>query len=156
MQIDLMDRKILGMLQQDASLSAGQIGDAIGLSQSQCWRRIERLQAAGIIQRRIAVLDRKRLGLNVVLFAQVKLLRHGENAVPEFTSAVQQFPEIVECHTLLGNVDFLLKIVTTDLEAYERFFVGRLSRLPMVQEVNTLISLSEIKTAAGLPLDNIV
>jgi len=156
MHIDTIDRKILGILQQDASLSAGQIGDAIGLSQSQCWRRIERLQTAGIVQRRVAVLDRKKLGLNVVLFAQIKLLRHGENAVPAFTAAVQQFPEVVECHTLLGNVDFLLKIVTTDLEAYERFFVGRLSRLPMVQEVNTLISLSEIKATAGLPLEAVV
>jgi len=156
MQIDSIDRKILSILQQDASLSAGQIGDTIGLSQSQCWRRIERLQNAGIVLRRVAVLDRKKLGLNLVLFAQVKLLRHGENAIPAFTSAVQQFPEVVECHTMLGNVDFLLKIVAPDLEAYERFFVGRLSRLPMVQEVNTLISLSEIKAGAGLPLETLV
>ncbi len=119
MQIDEFDEKILALLQEDASLSAAQIGERIGLSQSQCWRRIDRLDAEGVIERRVALVDRKKVGLNVMLFAHVKLAGHNRNALPEFSKAIQDFPEVLECHVLMGNVDFLLRIVTRDVEAYE-------------------------------------
>jgi len=153
MQLDAFDKKIIRLLQEDASLSAADVGDRIGLSQSQCWRRIERLEKEQVITRRVALVDRKKVGLDMMLFAHVKLNGHSRNALPEFSAAIQQFPEIMECHVLLGNVDFLLRIIVPDVHAYERFFFERLSRLPMVQEVNTMIALSQIKAATALPLE---
>jgi Lrp/AsnC family transcriptional regulator len=153
MHLDRFDRQILMQLQQDASLSAAEIGDRIGLSQSQCWRRIDRMEKEGVIQKKVALIDRKQAGLNVMLFAHVKLAGHSRNALPEFSRAIQEFPEVMECHVLLGNVDFLLRIVTKDIEEYERFFFERLSQLPMIQEVNTSIALSQIKSSTVLPLD---
>jgi Lrp/AsnC family transcriptional regulator len=153
MQLDRFDREILMQLQQDASLSAAEVGDRIGLSQSQCWRRIDRMEKEGVIQKKVALVDRKQAGLNVMMFAHVKLAGHSRNALPEFSKAIQEFPEVMECHVLLGNVDFLLRIVTKDIEEYERFFFERLSQLPMIQEVNTSIALSQIKSSTVLPLD---
>lgn len=153
MHLDRFDREILMQLQQDASLSAAEIGERIGLSQSQCWRRIDRMEKEGVIQKKVALIDRKQAGLNVMLFAHVKLAGHSRNALPEFSRAIQEFPEVMECHVLLGSVDFLLRIVTRDIEEYERFFFERLSQLPMIQEVNTSIALSQIKASTVLPLD---
>jgi Lrp/AsnC family transcriptional regulator len=153
MLIDDFDRAILSLLQEDASKSAATIGATIGLSQSQCWRRIERLEQTGVIAKRVALLDRKKIGLNVMLFAHVKLAAHSRDSFPEFSKAIRDFPEVLECHVLLGNVDFILRIVTRDVEAYERFFFEQLSRLPMVQEVNTMIALSQIKSSTVLPLE---
>ena len=153
MQLDTFDKKIIGLLQQDASLSAAEVGERVGLSQSQCWRRIERLEKDGVITQRVALVDRKKVGLDMMLFAHVKLNGHSRNALPEFSAAIQQFPEIMECHVLLGNVDFLLRLIVPDVHAYERFFFERLSRLPMVQEVNTMIALSQIKATTVLPLE---
>ncbi|NGY03245.1 Lrp/AsnC family transcriptional regulator [Solimonas terrae] len=153
MQLDKFDHKILSLLQEDASLSAADIGDRIGLSQSQCWRRIERLESDGVIVKRVAVVDRKKLGLNVMIFAHVKLIGHGKEALPDFFAAIKRFPEVLDCHVLLGAVDFMLRIVTRDMESYERFFFDRLSRLPMVQEVHSMIALTEIKAATALPMN---
>lgn len=153
MQIDEFDKKILLVLQEDASLSAAEVGERVGLSQSQCWRRIDRLHQEGVITRQVAVVDRKKAGLNVMLFAHVKLAAHSRNALPEFSRAIQAFPEVMECHVLMGNVDFLLRIVARDVEAYERFFFERLSQLPMIQEVNSMIALSQIKASTVLPIE---
>ncbi|TAL53601.1 Lrp/AsnC family transcriptional regulator [Pandoraea sp.] len=153
MQIDEFDKKILLLLQEDASLSAAEVGERVGLSQSQCWRRIDRLYQEGVITRQVAVVDRKKAGLNVMLFAHVKLAAHSRNALPEFSRAIQAFPEVMECHVLMGNVDFLLRIVARDVEAYERFFFERLSQLPMIQEVNSMIALSQIKASTVLPIE---
>lgn len=153
MSIDSTDRKILELLQEDASLSAGEIGERIGLSQSPCWRRIHRLEGSGVIEKRVAILDRKKLGLDVMIFAHVKLAAHKGNALSDFAKAISRFPEIVECYVLMGNVDFLLRIVTKDVEAYERFFFEHLAQLPMIQEVNSMIALSRIKDTTSLPLN---
>ncbi len=153
MQIDEFDKKILLLLQEDASLSAAEVGERVGLSQSQCWRRIDRLYQEGVITRQVAVKKKKKAGLNVMLFAHVKLAAHSRNALPEFSRAIQAFPEVMECHVLMGNVDFLLRIVARDVEAYERFFFERLSQLPMIQEVNSMIALSQIKASTVLPIE---
>lgn len=154
MQLDKYDHKILALLQEDASLSAPEIGDKVGLSQSQCWRRIERLQEEGVIEKRVALLNRKHLGLGFTAFAQVKIIGHGKGGLPEFSKAIAQFPEVLECHVVLGNYDFLLKVVTADTESYERFFFERLSKLPMVQDVNSMIAMSQIKGTTALPLSH--
>ena len=152
MKLDNFDRQILDLLQEDASLSAAEIGERVGLSQSPCWRRINRLEESGVILRRIALLDRRKLGLDMMVFALVKLTAHGRRSLPEFAEAVQGFPEVLECYTIMGDMDFLLKVLTRDIYAYERFFFEHLSQLPGVQEVNSSIAMSHIKISSRLPL----
>ncbi len=151
-KIDKLDRQILRLLQSDASLSAAAIGEQVGLSQSPCWRRIQRLKDTGLIKGQGMVFDRKKLGFDTMVFAHVKLTAHGRSKVAEFGDTILQFPEVMECHLLLGQVDFLLRIVTPDLDAYERFFFERLSQLPDVQEVTSSIALTEVKYTTELPI----
>jgi len=152
MKLDNFDRQILSLMQRDASLSAAEIGERVGLSQSPCWRRINRLEEAGIILRRVAQLDRRKLGLDMLVFATVKLTAHGRRSLPEFGEAVRAYPEVLECYTIMGDMDFILKILTRDIYAYERFFFSKLSQLPGVQEVNSSIAMSNIKMTSEIPL----
>lgn len=151
-QLDRYERKILRLVQQDASLSTAAIAEQVGLSASPCWRRIDRLERDGFITRRVALLDRHKVGLNAHIFAQVKLNAHGRANLDEFSAAIRELPEVLECYVLMGPVDFMLRIVAPDIEAYERFFFDRLSRLPGVQEVNSTVALSEIKATTELPI----
>lgn len=152
--LDPYEYKILALLQEDASLSTAVIAERIGLSSSPCWRRIDRLERDGFIKKRVALVDRKKVGLNAHIFAQVKLNTHGRANLDEFTAKIQTFPEVLECYVMMGSVDFLLRIVATDIEAYERFFFEELSQLPGVQEVNSTVALSEIKATTALPLSH--
>jgi len=151
-ELDAYDRRILELLQEDASLSSAQIAERVGLSQSPCWRRIQRLKDEGVIRGQVTLLDRKKIGLNTQIFAEVKLNAHGRSNFTEFTEAIRGFPEVLECYVLMGAVDFLLRIVTSDIEAYERFFFEKLSNVPGIQEVNSIVALSEIKSTTSLPL----
>jgi len=151
-ELDAYDRRILELLQEDASLSSAQIAERVGLSQSPCWRRIQRLKEEGVIRGQVTLLDRKKVGLNTQIFAEVKLNAHGRSNFNEFTDAIRGFPEVLECYVLMGSVDFLLRIVTPDIEAYERFFFEKLSNVPGIQEVNSIVALSEIKSTTSLPL----
>ena len=151
--LDNFDREILQLLQEDASLSAAEIGARIGLSQSPCWRRINRLEETGIISRRVAQLDRHKLGLDVLVFAMIKLNAHGRRSLPEFADAIRRHPEVQECFTPLGDMDFLVRIVTRDIQSYERFFFETLSQLPGVHEVHSNIAMSEMKSTTALPLN---
>ena len=151
-EIDRIDREILRVLQNDAELSAAAVGEKIGLSQSPCWRRIQRLKDEGLIQGQMIRFDRKKLGFDVMVFAQVKLTAHGRSQVPHFAETLRQFPEVQECHLVLGNIDFLLRIVVRDIDEYERFFLEKLSHLAEIQEVHSNIVLSEIKYTTELPI----
>jgi Lrp/AsnC family transcriptional regulator len=153
-ELDAIDLRLLAAMQMDSSLSAADLAEKVGISQSPCWRRVQRLKDEGYIKREVALLDCKKLGLNAHIFAQVKLSAHGRAHLAEFSKAVQSFPEVLECYVLMGNIDFLLRIYTEDVEAYERFFFEKLSRLPGVQEINSTVALSEIKSSTALPLPN--
>lgn len=150
--LDAFDRQILDLLQEDASLSAAEIGARVGLSQSPCWRRINRLDREGYIKGRVALLDRHHLDLDVLVFAMVKLTAHGRRSLPEFAEAIRERSEVLECYTLLGDMDFLLRIVVPDIQAYEHFFFETLSQLPGVQEVHSNIAMSEMKSTTRLPI----
>ncbi len=152
MQIDKYERKILEILQEDAQISTVDLAAKVGLSQSPCWRRVASLEQAGIIRKRVALLDRKKVGLSTQVFAQVKLSATGRANLAEFEIAISEIPEVIECFVLMGNMDFLLRVVTVDVEAYERLFFERLSHLPGVQEITSSIALSEIKSTTALPL----
>jgi Lrp/AsnC family transcriptional regulator len=150
--LDPFERKILSVLQDDASRTTAEVAERVGLSSSPCWRRIDRLEREGYITRRTALVDRKKVGLNALIFAQVKLNAHGRANIDEFAQAIRGFPQVLECYVLMGTVDFMLKVVARDIEAYERFFFEELSTVPGVQEINSIVALSEIKATTVLPL----
>jgi Lrp/AsnC family transcriptional regulator len=150
--LDDAERRILRVLQEDASLPTAAIAERVGLSPSPCWRRIDRMERDGIIRKRVTLLDRRAIGLNAHVFAQVKLNAHGRAHLDEFAEAIRAFPEVLECYVLMGPVDFLMRVVAEDIEAYERFFFDKLSRVPGVQEVVSTVALSEIKSTTVLPV----
>ena len=150
--LDSFDRKILAEMQRDCSRSVSEIGEAVGLSQSPCWRRIDRLERDGFIRKRVALIDRRKVGLNAHVFAQVKLNAHGRANLDEFSAAIAAFPEVLGAYVLMGNMDFMLRIVARDIDAYEAFFFDKLSKLPGVQEINSTVALSEIKSTNELPI----
>ena len=150
--IDQIDRRILEILQRSPGINATAVGEEIGLSQSACWRRIQRLRDEGVIREQPVKLDREKVGLNTMVFAHVKLTSHGRSNLAAFAEAVSGYPEVLDCYVLLGNVDFLLRIVTEDIKSYEQFFFEKLSQLPGIQEINSSIALSEIKHSTVLPI----
>jgi Lrp/AsnC family transcriptional regulator len=150
--LDEYERRILAYVQEDCAMSTAELADRVGLSASPCWRRLDRLERDGVIVRKVALVDRRKIGLNAQIFAQVKLNAHGRAHLDEFSAAIKAFPEVLECYVLMGPVDFLLRIVARDIEAYERFFFDKLSALPGVQEINSTIALSEIKSTTALPV----
>jgi Lrp/AsnC family transcriptional regulator len=152
MHLDRYEKKILEILQEDARISSGELADKVGLSQSPCWRRVNMLEESGVIRKRVVLVDRKKVGLRAQVFAQVKLSAHGRAHLADFEAAVADIPEIIECFVLMGTVDFLLRVVTVDIESYESLFFEKLSRLPGVQEITSSIALSEIKNSTALPI----
>ena len=150
--IDSVDRRILDLLQSQPGINAAAIGEEIGLSQSAVWRRMQGLREEGIIREQPVKIDREKIGLNTMVFAQVKLTSHGRSNLAAFAEAVRSYPQVLDCYVLLGNVDFLLRIVTEDIKSYEQFFFEKLSQLPGIQEINSSIALSEIKHSTVLPL----
>jgi Lrp/AsnC family transcriptional regulator len=150
--LDRVDQRILAALQEDASRSAAQLAAAVELSQSSCWRRIQRLREAGYISKVVALLDRKKVGLRAQLFVQVKVISNDQASLAAFARAIREFPEITECHVILGAFDFLLRVVTKDVEAYERFYFETLSRVPNIREVNSFVAAQEVKFTTAYPL----
>lgn len=151
-ELDRADLRILEVLQLHGNLSAAEIAERVGLTTSTCWRRISRLEELGVIRSRVALLDREKLGLNVTVFSRVKLAAHGRDELGSFGEVVRQHSEVLECYTLMGETDFLLRIVTRDIKSYEAFFLDHLSRIPAVQSINSSIALSVIKETTALPL----
>jgi Lrp/AsnC family transcriptional regulator len=152
LEIDRTDARILDALQKDGSLSAAQLAERCNLTTTTAWRRLQRLEESGAIKGRVALLDRRKLGLNVVVFVEIKLATTGRDALASFERSIQKYPEVLDCYTIMGDKDFLLRIVVPSIEAYEAFFLDHLSRIPGVQAVNSTIALSVIKESTILPL----
>lgn len=152
LKLDRTDRRILRLLQTEADITAAVIGEKIGASQATVWRRIQAMRDSGLIPPQVVTLDRKKAGFNAMVFAQVKLNSQGRANLSAFSEAMQGFPEVLECYVMMGNIDFLLRIVAADIEAYERFFFEKLSAVPGIQEITSSIALSEIKHTRELPV----
>lgn len=146
------DVKILTLLQHDGKLTTQEIADQINMSQSPCWRRINRLYEDGFIDRQASILNREKLAMDVVVFATVNLSAQGRNNLEEFEKNVQLFPEVIECYTMAGLWDYMLKIVTKDIRHYEIFIRERLMSLAHIGEVHSHIAVTEIKNTTELPL----
>ncbi len=149
---DSMDLRLLECLQAEARLSNVELSERVHLSPSQCHRRLRRLEQAGLVRGYAAHLDRERLGFGVVAFVNVSLEKQSEHPAQAFHRAVQDLPEILECHAVSGEADYLLRVVAADLKAFSDFLMHRLLRLPMVAHVRSSILLDEVKSTTALPL----
>lgn len=152
-EFDSIDINILKQLQKDASLTAQEIAAKVNLSTSPCWRRINRLEQTGIIQKKVALLDSKKLGMQMVTFVSISLSRNDEDSLEKFEEQVQQFPEIVECYTVTGTMDYFLKIITRDIQHFENFLRRHLAQLPLIREIHSNVAVTQIKYSTELPLD---
>ncbi|HSB97680.1 MAG TPA: Lrp/AsnC family transcriptional regulator [Spongiibacteraceae bacterium] len=147
------DVAILRLLQQDAGLTSTAIAERLNLSQSPCWRRINHIEQQGIITRRVALLNRDKLGMEVVVFATVNLSAHSRTQLEQFEHEIAQFAEVVECYTMTGTWDYMLKIVTRDVRHYEQFIREHLLTMAVIREMHSHIAVTEIKNTTELPLD---
>jgi Lrp/AsnC family transcriptional regulator len=146
------DLLLLSLLQEDATQSTASIAEQLNMSQSPCWRRIHQLEQAGIIRRRVALLDRQALSMDVVVFATINLTATGRQNLLEFEQDIVRHPEVVECYTMTGIWDYLLKIVTRDIRHYEHFVRETLTASPAIRELHSHVSVTEIKNTTALPL----
>lgn len=151
-KIDRIDLRILEVMQQDGSLSTAEIADRVGLSQSPCWRRIQRLKNEGYIKGIVAIIDRHKLGLNMQIFAQVKMGTLTDAQREKFLKAIHGRPEIQECYSLFGEMDVILKVLSPDVNWYQEFVFNTIMKQPSVKEVQSLMTLSEIKCTTSVPL----
>jgi Lrp/AsnC family transcriptional regulator len=152
MKLDRLDLNILDALQKDATLSTADIASQVGLSQSPCWRRIHLLEKEGVIKRRVALLAREKLGLEVLVFVHVKLTSNGWQSLPKFKQRVVSFPEVIQCFVLMGDIDFILLVATRTIDDYNTFVQKKLAQVPGVQSIDSRIVLEETKNTTELPL----
>ena len=152
MKLDKQDIAILKALQQDASVSSTELAERVGLSQSPCWRRVNQLEEAGIIQGRVARLARKKLGLEVLVVVNVKLASHGWQSLPKFKQRVVSFPEVLQCFLVMGDIDFILLVATRTVEEYNSVVQGKLAQIQGVQSIDSRIVIEETKNTTELPL----
>ena len=142
---DELDAKILNELQEDARIPLVDLAEKVASSRSAVWRRIQKLEQDGVIERHTVILNPEKVGLGVMVIAQVKMQAHTRDSLPIFIEKVRQFDEVVECHTLMGDVDFFLKIRVKDVQAYEDFFWNKLSHIEGVREISSSIALTNWK-----------
>ena len=152
-KLDQQDIAILKLLQANASLSSAAIAERLNMSQSPCWRRINRLQQEGLIRQQVALLNRRGLGMDVVVFATINLTSTGRQNLLAFEQEIVQHPEVMECYTMTGIWDYLLKIVTRDIRHYEEFVRNTLTASPAIRELLSHMAVTEIKNSTELPLD---
>jgi Lrp/AsnC family transcriptional regulator len=154
MDLSATDIKILTLLQQDASLTAAEIAEQVNLSVSPCWRRINRLEKEGVIEKEVALLSAEKLGMGMVIFARISLSQNDEASLHTFEERVRQFPEVVECYTVTGAADYFLKIITRDIKRYDQFLRRHLLQIPQVRDVNSNVAVTQVKYTTGLPLES--
>jgi DNA-binding Lrp family transcriptional regulator len=152
-ELDAIDARILDLLQQDASLSIADIAERVGLSSSPAWRRIERLKKAGVIQKQVTLLDQEKLGLSFQVIASVKLQLPSRENLERFEGAIADWPEVTECALVTGAVDYMLRVVTHDMHAYDDFLRDKILALGLVSDVQSRIIMRVPKRTTAVPLD---
>ena len=152
MKLTPEDTRILKALQDDGRISNTDLAAKVGMSASPCWRRVKRLEEAGVIQNYTARLNRRALGLDVYAYISVQIEDHSENITQGFETAVAALPEIIACHQVTGGADYMLVVATEDLDSYARLANEKLRRLPGIKSINSSFVLKEAKGGAGLPV----
>jgi Lrp/AsnC family leucine-responsive transcriptional regulator len=153
--LDAVDRRIVAALQADGRLSNVDLADKVGLSPSPCLRRVNRLERDGVIESYRAMLGRRKIGLGLTVFVGVKIEGHADDRATTFEEEVVAFGEVIACHMIAGEADYLLEVTVPDLDAYQQFLVGKLLNLPLVREVRSNIAIQTLKSAAPLPLGHL-
>jgi Lrp/AsnC family transcriptional regulator len=149
--MDAIDRKILLTLQEDASLSVAEIGQRVGLSSTPCWKRIQRLEADGVIQKRVAIVDQDKVGLGISVFVSVETDDHSEDWLGRFAGAVSAMPEVMEFYRMAGDVDYMLRVVVQDMQAYDTFYKKLIAASPL-KNVTSRFAMEKIKSTTSLPI----
>jgi Lrp/AsnC family leucine-responsive transcriptional regulator len=153
MGLDRYDTHILQLLQRDGRLSNRDLSDTVGLSAAPCWRRVKRLEEEGYIEQYIAQVSRKKVKLQILAFAQISLDNHHSKTLKTFNELLEKTPEILECHSVSGECDYLLKVVASDMEAYDQFLTSRLLQMNGIRSINTLFSMQQPKLTHELPVE---
>lgn len=151
-RIDDTDLKILRILQSEPDINISDIGDRVGLSHTPCWRRIKKMEESGIIVGKVCLVDPEKTGLDVSIFVFVRLAIHSAEVLTEFEKATQSVPQILQCYTMSGEFDYLLRVVVPSVREYEKTVKGILLKLPHVGIMNSHFALNEIKNSTCLPL----
>ncbi len=152
MLVDDIDKKILNILQGDTTLAVAEVARQVGLSTTPCWRRIQKLEEAGIIRARVALLDADQLNAGVTVFVSIKTDKHDVGWYETFSRAVNAFPEVVEFYRMSGDIDYLLRVVVPDIAAYDRFYQRLIAKVELY-DVSSSFSMEQIKYTTALPLD---
>lgn len=150
-RLDEVDRKILSLLQKDASLSLDQIADRVGASKTPVWNRIRKLREAGVIRRQVAILDPEALGLEACFFVLIRTSEHEKDWAARFLQALRERPEVIEAHRLAGDIDYILKVQVRNARAYDRFYQSLIGEVK-IHNVTALLSMEEIKSTSALPI----
>ena len=149
--MDAIDRKILALLQQDASHSVAEIGNLVGLSSTPCWKRIQRLEADGVIQRRVALVDQDKIGLGVTVFVSIETGDHSQDWLDRFANEVGAMPEVMEFYRMAGDVDYMLRVVVPDIQGYDNFYKRLIAAVPL-KNVTSRFAMERIKSTTAYPL----
>jgi Lrp/AsnC family transcriptional regulator len=149
--MDTTDRKILALLQEDASLSVAEIGNRVGLSSTPCWKRIQRLEAEGVVQKRVALVDQDKLGLGVTVFVSIETDDHSQDWLDRFAKVVGSMPEVMEFYRMAGDVDYMLRVVVPDIAGYDSFYKRMIATVPL-KNVTSRFAMEKIKSTTALPI----
>jgi Lrp/AsnC family transcriptional regulator len=150
--LDSMDRRLLGIIQEDCTLSVQQLGERVGLSANPCWRRLKRLEAEGVIRKRVALIDPEKVGLGLTAFVTIRTNRHDLAWLESFAAALARIPEIVEAHRMSGDVDYLLKIMVEDIAHYDGVYRRLITAVPGLSDVSSTFSMERLKSGTALDL----
>lgn len=150
--MDETDRQILACLQEDTTMPVAEIARRVGLSSTPCWRRIQKLEEAKVIRRRVALLDQRKLNVGVTVFVFIRTSRHTQDWLQQFADVVERMPEVVEFYRMSGEVDYLLKVVVPDIEAYDRFYRQLIAKIELY-DVSSSFAMEQIKYTTALPLN---
>lgn len=149
--LDQVDRRILRELQRDATIAIAELAQIVGLSQTPCWKRIKRLTDAGIITKRVALLDRSKLDLGLAVFVSVRTNRHDQEWLDAFAGAAASMPEVVEFYRLSGDTDYLMKVLVRDISAYDAFYKRLIAAVPL-SDVSSAFAMEQIKSTTAVPV----
>ncbi|TEW52487.1 Lrp/AsnC family transcriptional regulator [Psychromonas algicola] len=152
MNIDSTDKKIIALLQQDASLSLQQLAEQLNLTSTPCWNRIKRLEQEGIIQKRVALIDPQKVGLELVAFVQIKTQQHSEEWLKQCVQQVKTFAQVLEFYRMAGEYDYLLKVIVKDIRSYDLFYQQLLNNVPGLTDVNSSFAMQQLKFTTELPI----
>jgi len=145
-ELDSIDNNIIRILQLDSTQSIQAISEQVGLSNNPCWRRIKRLESEGVIERRVAVINPRRIGLGTTAFVTIRIDSHNKDWLEKFAACVAQISEIIECHRMTGDVDYLLKVIVRDLVHYDEVYQRLIAMVPGLTDVNSTFSMEQLKT----------